>query len=169
MELSEIEAEADRLTKKLIEGRTNSTGARHDIGANEARDICFRLDGLSRAASIKATVAHQKRMAEQPILPGWSPTQGFGTTLLPNGPRCQAFLANLQCVGEQGHGGAHRDRDDHRWSDDPKPEPTKPVADRLHELVSFIRQGQIDAPFASREEVLDIADKLEKILQEGGL
>lgn len=175
MDLIEIEAATDALLEQLAS--TTSAG--------EVRDLCFRLDGMYRGAQVKAIVfgvdrqasseefrvrelAAMERAAQAASMavvqrlpdqeaagPCWDqiPTTGIGVP--------------TRCTLKAGHAGAHTDGGA-IWQMD-QPEPTKPAVDRLHELVSFIREGQKGAPFASAEEVMDIADKLEEILKEGTL
>lgn len=57
MSLSDIEAKADELAEAL-------DGA----GAALAKDLTTKLEGLAYAVQIKATAAHQRRVAEQPMI-----------------------------------------------------------------------------------------------------
>jgi len=172
MDLNEIESATDALLERLASTES----------AAEVRDLCFRLDGMYRGAQVKAIVFGVDRQASseefraRELAAMERAAQAASMAVAANIPKptCIAVdrLGVAKCALPAGHTGRHEDGGfaPLSWpNDDPYPEPTKPAVDRLHELVSFIREGQAGAPFASAEEVLDIADKLEEILREGTL
>ena len=160
MELNEIEAQADALLERL---------AGFTVGAGEARDICFRLDALSSAASIKATVAHQKRADNQ----AYMPTHAYmpAPVSLQQCPATEFVRGDaFRCSKPAGHMPAAA----HAWMlAVPAEEPTKPAADRLHELVSYGKQMEasnrtVEYPCPDAADAYqDMATKLDEILREG--
>lgn len=148
MDLSEIEAKADKLLQRM-----NDTSS-----ATLAGDTVTRLQGLAHAAQIKATVAFRKEREAE-----WAGQQAAYQLGVPFVPQ---VVPRSECT----------------------PEPTKNVADRLHELVSYLQQqaeecrdeaerkrdvvgqearkqpGDYMAPAYS-----EAATKLQEILSEGGI
>jgi hypothetical protein len=156
--LEEIEAKANNVADSLM-----------IAGRGEAELLALRLQGLKNLAQIKSTVAFRKERENQPLLS--YPTAPLPAICGVQSPQIWAGerYVSQTCRVQAGHAGLHRSAQGAEWSEGVSAEPTKPAVDRLHELVSYIREGQKDAPFASAEEVLDIADKLEEILREGSL
>lgn len=193
MDLTELNEYADQLLETL----------KGTESAAEVRDIVFRLDGLHSGAHIKAAAA--SRCGNQaPTVEGiWcalpSGHDGFhsdGTTFNPVtwgiqcGVRWSWQGANGKhfeiCTQPAEHQGLHYNRaTDTTIAGN---EPTKPIADRLHELVSYCRteeesaiatadQHREDSGLTARKYPEDheagvyreLADKLEALLMEGGI
>lgn len=167
MNLEEIEAKADELAAQLVDPDTHSA---------VVRDVAFRLDGLSRAAQIKATVAFRKEQA--------LPNLNLPTHPKPEAsPRCQQVYRCTRPAGHISRGIAHAWVGYPATVVDPE-EPTKPVADRLHELVSYLVSQSVEEHHKADEKIEgwraakfvaaskaydDAASKLQEILQEGGI
>lgn len=194
MELTEIEAYADQLTDTL----------KGTESAAEVRDICFRLEGLAAAAKIKAELFQQSNlgpcMDEAPTLNparcvllaghdgGHSDGEGM-TWTKPVTARCghrwswpsKTMNHHEICTLAPWHQGPHvNEVTEVSVSKDSQPatEPTKPIADRLHELTSnwkssadsyesVAREGSTEEAFAV--QLRACAGDLEVVLMEGGI
>lgn len=195
MDLTEIEAQADVLLEKL----------RDSTSAADVRDLVFRLDGLYRGAQIKALLPDAIEQGRCGFRWKWNEGReqhyevctldaGHGGTHHLNqvtginkrkvdqlADKCGAkpvsppelVLTTGSCILAEGHEGPHTDGGK-AWGEGP----TKPIADRLHELTSnwkssadsygsVARDGSTEEAFAV--QLRACAGDLEAVLMEGGI
>lgn len=170
MDLHEIEAKADELAEKMLATEHRQERTHH----------MWALEGLQRLAQIKATVAFSKEREQATTAPAAT-------------DRCGVWGSGgydaLVCTKGSPHGGAHFDENVQTYfqATELSADPTKPAADRLHELVSyFVQQSEEAATVHQRVSGVprrhahtaaaaasraydDAATKLQEILQEGGI
>lgn len=156
MDLREIEATADNVAETLLVA-----------GRGEAELLALHLQGLKALTSIKAIVAHQKRMENQTYppmyVPGATPAYTLraddpNAVLLPNGALIPKHVWEPGCCTISSEYQVHIT------------EPTKPAVDRLHELVSYCRKHEREAPVGGGGGAYgDVGDQLDEILREGEL
>lgn len=161
MSLSDIEAKAENIAESLMVA-----------GKSEALLLGIQLEGLRDLAQIKQIGSQQAQDPAQ--------TDAFiaAKYCLTPGP------GSLLCWDLKGHAGPHGMGND-TWSDEQEAEPTKPAADRLHELMSYLL-GQCNSHYqthsthtggsvgaqqhlAASKAYDDAAQKLDEILREGGI
>lgn len=184
MNLSEIEEKAQELLTAVL-GEDHTSRAEHTYRKlrclREVAQIIAVGDGrIARTADLEL-----KEQALQAMQPAAEQPKTEGQCFAPAPVLPLAFLRpNPVCTLQHGHGGAHNDGQMH-WTNADVPEPTKPVADRLHELVSYCTQQSNEAHLeADREQeslieharlqerslcYADVGQKLQDILSEGGI
>lgn len=158
MDLNEIEAATDSLLEQLAS--TTSAG--------EVRDLCFRLDGFYRGAQVKVLAQTMSPAGRCGYRWTWPDSGGSHSEI------CTKPAGHVGTLHYNGVTGMSTPRLGE------KAEPTKPAADRLHELASHLHQAAekarevSDRTTSEREEgkveaYQDAFDKLEEILKEGTL
>lgn len=189
MELTEIEAQADALLERLAD----------PTGAADVRDIVFRLDGLYRGAQIKAMLPESIDQGQCGFKWKWGQVgdQHFEICTLGAGhggthhlnqvtginkskfPRCTCVWATRQAMSESNTmAGSHHDDTCPLYLRNFAESPAKPVADRLHELVSFAKACEENASSQAEDDPYNqglrqaygvMAEQLEALLMEGGI
>lgn len=156
MNLEEIEAKADELLTSVLS----------EDHASRAEHSARKLRCLELTARIKATVASRKERETERARDDALRMREIAAMETAAGAASRAALT--QQFARQGEVysaavGALAE----------ELQPTKPVADRLHELVSYCREREEykgrDNEIGADTAYGDVADKLQEILQEGGI
>lgn len=188
MSLSEVEKRADALTQVLIHGNT---------GRQQALLLGVQIEGLRDLAQIKAIADNraehnvavgmrERELAAMEAVAANIPSQGIcgaQSRSVWTGER----MVPQTCRVSAGHSGWHKSAQGMEWTEG-EAAPTKPIADRLHELVSYCRAeadresheaetAREHSGLTARKQFGDVAadaykdaaDKLQELLMEGGI